>query len=148
MSEEVRSKNEERTTSDYMLEIEGHYLMNGCDDCPFYDIVKTCDSIPIHCNWMLLKNYFKAEEENPALSWDELKTMEGKPVWIEWASEVDEGDCDLESADCVYKYWCFVYRFLGKDGQIIEVLDSENDWHQFYEERLGSEWKAYRKERE
>lgn len=52
----------DKTTSDYMLEIATHYLINGCDNCPFYDITKTCDSVPINCNWMVLKNFFEAED--------------------------------------------------------------------------------------
>ena len=53
---------DEKTTSDYMLEIAAHYLMNGCDNCPFFDITKTCNSVPINCTWIALKSYFKAEE--------------------------------------------------------------------------------------
>jgi hypothetical protein len=93
---------------------------------------------------MALVDYFEELLKNDPLTWDKLEM--GKPVWIEWASE-DEEDQDLETADCIYKYWCFIYRFLGKDKQIIEVLDCDSNWHQFYKENMGSSWKAYRKER-
>ena len=57
---------DEKTTSDYMLEITAHYLMNGCDNCPFFDITKTCNSVPINCTWIALMSYFKAEEVKEA----------------------------------------------------------------------------------
>lgn len=59
MSEETM----EKTTSEIMMEIASHYLCNGCDDCDFYKVAGTCDAIPIHCNWMILYNHFKQEEE-------------------------------------------------------------------------------------
>lgn len=33
------------------------------------------------------------EQTNPALTWDELRTMAGKPVWVEWYELIDE-TCD------------------------------------------------------
>lgn len=133
----MSEKNEERTTSDYMLEIAGHYLMNGCDDCPFYDIVKTCDSVPIHCNWMSLKNYFKAEEENPALSWDELKTMEGMPVWVEGKT---------------VKHWAVITGIYYDDlneGYLLETYYAEKQGSNTSRRKrstLGKTWQVYRKE--
>lgn len=50
-------------TSEIMLDIASHYLMNGCDRCDFLCVSKTCDSIPIHCNWMRLYYHFKRIEE-------------------------------------------------------------------------------------
>lgn len=91
-----------------------------------------------------LRAYWAEQQANPALTWDEL--LEGEPLWIEWASEGEE-NLDIKTADCINKRWCFIYRFLGKDKQIIEVLDCNSNWHQFYEENLGTSWNAYRKER-
>ena len=64
---------------------------------------------------------------NPPLTWEQLKKMEGKPIWVEpvkeWMliTEVDEKDCGI---------W-----LLSLDG-----LD--------YDLMLHGNWQAYRKERE
>lgn len=64
---------------------------------------------------------------NEPLTWDELREMEGKPVWIEpvkeWMllTEVDEEDCGI---------W-----LLSLDGLDYDLMLHEN-------------WQAYRKERE
>ena len=121
-----------------------HYLKEYKNTEKFYSesierVVKVIDNYE-----KMVADYLSDKTCNPPLTWDELEI--GKPVWIEWASE-DEEDQDLETADCIYKYWCFIYRFLGKDKQIIEVLDCDSDWHQFYKENLGTSWNAYRKER-
>ena len=67
------------------------------------------------------------ENDNNPLTWDELKQMEGKPVWIEpvkeWMllTEVDEEDCGI---------W-----LLSLDGLDYDLMLHEN-------------WQAYRKERD
>lgn len=71
----------EKTTSEFMLEIASHYLMNGCDGCPFYDVTKTCDSKPINCTWMALRNYFKAEESKEESESAEPDRKKGE--WID-----------------------------------------------------------------
>lgn len=50
-------------TSDVMLDIATHYLMNGCDECDFLCVSNTCDAKPINCNWMKLYHYFKNAED-------------------------------------------------------------------------------------
>ena len=65
-------------------------------------------------------------KRNDPLTWDELKQMEGKPVWVEpvkeWMliTEVDEEDCDI---------W-----LLSLDGLDYDLMLHEN-------------WQAYRKEK-
>ena len=66
---------------------------------------------------------------NEPLDWDELRTMEGKPVWVEckyfhsqWAIITGVYDCKIS--------------FIGD-----RLLDSE------LKEDQGDVWKAYRKER-
>lgn len=49
--------------SEIMIEIATHYLKNGCDECDFLRVSETCDSVPIHCNWMKLYHYFKSDEK-------------------------------------------------------------------------------------
>lgn len=59
-------KNEEKTTSYCMMKIASHYLVNNCENCPFYDITETCDSKPINCTWLGLNIYFKNTESKEA----------------------------------------------------------------------------------
>lgn len=71
-------------------------------------------------------------DANNALTWDELRQMEGKPVWIE----------------CSQKAWglndgTFVDAF-GDDCITIKVL--HDLWH-FQKKQIGKTWQAYRKER-
>lgn len=76
-----------------------------------------------------LRAYWKEQHENNALTWDELKQMEGKPVWVEpvkeWMLITEIEKC--EGADRVW--------LLSLDG-----LDYEMGCH--------ADWQAYRKEQE
>ena len=71
----------------------------------------------------------KWHEPNPALTWDELKQMEGKPVWMEFMN----GE----------KYW-IVIRSIGqlRDGTWMMTDDTE-----FYTGNGKNNWRAYREER-
>lgn len=77
-------------------------------------------------------------DNNVALSWDELRTMEGKPVWV----EVDDGK---------YKGWVTV----GKFHSLLEKEDLDAHVNLYYfgrsmeysKEMYGYYWQAYRKER-
>ena len=63
---------------------------------------------------------------NPPLTWDELKQMEGKPVWVEY-----EG----------YKpMWDIVDKIIDK--RTIETYKC-----MLHDEGIGIHWQAYRKER-
>ena len=72
------------------------------------------------------------------LTWDELKTMEGKPVWV----EADDGK---------YKGWVIVGKFYSLLEK--EDLDAHVDLYYFgrsmeySKEMYGYYWQAYRKER-
>ena len=76
---------------------------------------------------------FHPNFDNPPLTWDELKSMEGKPVWI----EVD--------GNWWGKFWAFVetanenyMNFFQKGQEYPEDLWKCN---------MGKTWQAYRKER-
>ena len=77
-------------------------------------------------------------DDNPPLTWDELKVMEGKPVWV----EADDGK---------YKGWVIV----GKFYSLLEKEDLDAHVNLYYfgrsmeysKEMYGYYWKAYRKER-
>ena len=68
-----------------------------------------------------------AKLDNPPLTWDELKKMEGKPVWVE--------------EDYGYKHWEII------DGVHEEDASFEAEYS-FSKDTYGTEWQAYRKERE
>ena len=65
-------------------------------------------------------------DNNVALSWDELKTMEGKPVW-------------MEDKDC-YSRWEI----------ITGVYDDGISFGDYFlsKDEFDTTWQAYRKERE
>ena len=77
-----------------------------------------------------------SEDDNPPLTWDELKTMEGKPVWVE--EKYRKGD--LKSSG----WWLIDY---WNDDQICLRDQGGNPWF-IYQAGMGWAWKAYRKERE
>ena len=126
-----------------------HYLKNYRDTKEWLELekknyaeaVKNCERAESKYTKLVLDM-----NRNDPLTWEELEEMKDKPLWFEWVSEEDD-DLDFETAGWINKYWCFIYRFLGKGNQIIEVLDCVGDWHQFYAENLGTSWNAYRKER-
>lgn len=88
--------------------------------------------------------YLAEMNKNDPLTWDELKLMEDKPVWLEYVADEDN---DLDNPDDRYSMWVIVYDWHGKNKQILNVISAEGDLD-FYEETQGIEWQAYRKERE
>ena len=75
----------------------------------------------------------KLDAVNDPLTWDELKQMEGTPVWIVM------GACKIWGLnDGVY-----VDAF-GKEMVTIKVL--HDLWH-LRKDKIGIDWQAYRKER-
>lgn len=83
---------------------------------------------------MALVDYFEESQKNEPLTWDELKSMGGKPVWVE--DNIDEPE-DLT------KYWA-IYRRIEKAQETEYALLSD-----FYYDKAqyGKTWQAYRKER-
>ena len=71
--------------------------------------------------------------DNPALTWDELKQMTGKPVWVE--DNIDEPEDTT-------KYWA-IYRRIEKAQETEYALLSD-----FYYDKAqyGKTWQVYRKE--
>ena len=72
----------------------------------------------------------KCEAENEPLSWDELKQMEGKPVWVE---------------SLLYKQWA-VIAYIGEEYIRFEGANLYALECRIY---MGEDngWQAYRKER-
>ena len=70
---------------------------------------------------------------NEPLTWDELRTMEGKPVWV----EMDKPD--------VIKAWFLICQI---DDSFVWVADSKGKSHNFPRVCLDTGlWQAYRKEK-
>ena len=83
---------------------------------------------------MWVDKNFSFEEPNNPLTWDELKTMEGKPVWVE---------VDYHNPEVTYKYWTIVKYFDSHEGGDMVFTGTG-----FYcKDLLGVDWQAYRKER-
>lgn len=81
---------------------------------------------------MALVDYFDESQKSEPLSWDELRTMEGKPIWVKLFGS-GFGEWDLCHAQLDDRIW-----FTDGNGLIFDLS----------EETLGKTWQAYRKERE
>lgn len=86
-------------------------------------------------DYVALKQYWAEQQENPPLTWDELRQMEGQPVWVEY---------DIEHEDRTLRTWAIVFTVLDENMSLacsaikFGVKKSE----------IGQRWQAYRKERE
>ena len=86
--------------------------------------------LDILTDYVALKNNWAEQQANPALSWEELKQMEGKPVWVEHV---------------YYKKWLIVKDVYEETI----VLDGNGFYTQYFSDDNEKEtrWQAYRKER-
>ena len=79
---------------------------------------------------------------NEPLTWDELKLMEKKPVWVE----------EIEDDKILFGQWDIISGFGYNEN--FDLIDYENPIIDFYRSGnrtkfgLGKTWQAYRKERE
>ena len=80
---------------------------------------------------------FVMEYDNPPLTWDELKQMVGKPVWVELNSEYGN-----------YSHWGIIHSFPKAGYEFMELLGF-HDIVSFsvMQKEQGKTWQAYRKER-
>ena len=110
-----------------------------CEDCPYNGIGACCaERESDTLQWLkgyrahieLDKLRDKCETENDPLSWDELRTMEGKPVWVE---------------ALLYKQWA-VIAYIGEEYIRFEGANLYAPECRIY---MGEDngWQAYRKER-
>ena len=79
------------------------------------------------------------ETGNDPLTWDELRQMEGKPVWVEFLNYDLWDDPEHHTSDS----WWVVGEVRKDDIIIAQYLDEA----ELCEEDLGDVWQAYRKER-
>lgn len=104
---------------------------NTCKDMMHYDaICYLSEYQKIEDEYEELKDWWAEEHaENVPLTWDELKGMEGKPVWVEWYD---------------HKEW-FLIDSIDKK-KVVFRAQSGFGWHCI--RRESETWQAYRKERE
>ena len=83
-------------------------------------------------DYVVLKEYWTNQQENPPLIWDELKQIEGKPVWINgvWYLITHTEDA---------------YRDINP---LINAIKANGVRCTFFPEDCNVIWQAYRKERE
>ena len=124
-------------------------LDSKCEDCPYNGIGACCaeresdalyylkDMKNLEEDYDILYNKywreFNQQQANSILTWDELKLMEGKPVWIEFLN--DEGEWNGE--------WCLVE---SSNNILCEILRCKMSWWGLRKITLGKTWQAYRKE--
>lgn len=77
-----------------------------------------------------------ASELNEPLSWDELKSMEGMPVWLEVYDPIDEKS-GWHTAS-----WKLI-EFIN--DEYLDVRDSDGEQVCFY--KSENDWRAYKKEK-
>ena len=78
-----------------------------------------------------LKDWWAEEYvTNDPLTWDELKQMEGKPVWVEFEKNGN--------------HWLIITD-IKSNGAVGRGVYGENA--PLYKDRIGTDWQAYRKER-
>lgn len=75
----------------------------------------------------------QVQEDNLPLSWDELKMLFHKPVWIETSSK---------------KGWNIIVSIDNTDMQVIHTAHRAPKLSGFTRDSLGMTWNVYRKERE
>ena len=78
-------------------------------------------------------------KKNPPLTWDELKQMAGKPVWVE-----------ADHAFIQYTGWVLLDKIKEDDPDFTGVKFTCPDRSEFFllADFIGKTWQAYRKERE
>lgn len=89
---------------------------------------------PEKTDWDKKLNFDNAYDNDP-LDWETLKTMKGKPVWLE---------DNLDEPGYIRKYWA-IYQGIDKAQSTEYARISDLLYDKVY---FGTEWQAYRKERE
>ena len=117
---------------------------SGCDACPYADsehiqcfkedalhylkeykdYTDTLSALPDYYEWL-------HSADNPPLTWDELRQMEGKPVWLE--HKLVHG-----------------WRLVGhqENDHMMILVGAYTEQIPLFADDIGKTWQAYRKERE
>ena len=159
-----------KTLNEVISGFECCYINTDCgndcngEHCPYMDGEKNCEIRLREDTIDYLKEYkhtrqelldgmkileFKAEmfthamediENNPPLTWDELKLMEGKPVWLEYDNK------GIEILSCP-RQWVIIS--LIDNTTVMPEISFVNKWKAFWmqKEFMGKHWNAYKKEK-
>lgn len=125
------------------LEYCGDGNSNTCIGCPYADVdgEAACFDHDREDALQYLREYQRLQiaflkaladlEDNPPLTWDELKGMEGKPVWVEHR---------------LFKGW----RLIGwqANDHMMNLVGPYSEQLPLFADGCGSDWQAYRKEME
>lgn len=123
-------------------------IESQCEDCPYVGIGNCChekdeDALNFLKDFKRLSEMWNdkldKEQDNHALTWDELEQMQCKPVWVESHGDTTE-----------YVGWAII-RYITNDIASF-ILTQEKDGFLSLEitvlkSYMGKEWKAYKKER-
>lgn len=122
---------------------------NGCFECHYCGdecCIDSCfleDALHYLKEYQILQTaYIKAMadlEDNPPLTWSELKQMEGKPVWVEYNFQISDKKFRDNS-----KRWCVIREF--EHWHDTEIIITDNGFVLSKNEQV-TDWQAYRKER-
>ena len=129
--------------------IEELQYWDTCHEYPecFYDDEVTRDALnylkeyqryqntPSRNGHMTLVDYFEESQKNEPLTWDELKLMEGSPVWVEWVEVVIGGSHSIRD-------W-FLIEWIDNNNHEVIIRDRHGNQILYHN---GSDWQIYRKE--
>ena len=128
--------------------IEELQYWDTCDEYPecFYDDEVNRDALHYLKEYKRVQNKIEKialgnvedtldKLDNKPLTWDELKLMEGRPVWVEWVEIVIGGSYSIRD-------W-FLIEYIDNNNH--EAIIRDRHGNQFLY-RDGSDWQIYRKE--
>lgn len=114
-----------------------------CDEamqCDAYQYLKKLKRIEAKIEKIALGNITETLEklDNPPLMWDELKQMEGKPVWVEYMDDKQQTGWALivKNPERPIFGKPKLFTFVGEEGKFYLTISG-----------YGKRWQAYRKER-
>jgi len=133
---EICTKEQPCSLCPYMeSDANGKWACALCGDCTFDALYylkeyreKKQEIADISIDYVVLKQWWAEQQENPPLTWDELKTMLGQPVWLVY-----------DWNNIHYKGWILLDQLKG-----IFIIDAKDEWA--LSEANIDNWKAYRKE--
>lgn len=128
--------------------IEELQYWDTCNEYPecFYDDEVTRDALNYLKEYKRVQNKIEKialgniedtldKLDNKPLTWDELKLMEGSPVWVEWVEIVIGGSYSIRD-------W-FLIEWIDNNNHEIIIRDRHGNQILY---RDGSDWQIYRKE--
>lgn len=141
-----------KTLDEVIKKIEACIKADGhCSACP-YEVSESCgdmDADALHYlkeyrkdkqiySYDIARRNFELAERNDPLSWDELKAMKGKPVWVE-----------LTYPEGGYSHWGIIEGFPIAGYEFMDLRGFHQiDSFSVVAKEQGKTWQAYRKERE